>query len=93
MVPGSRTTRLAFVFSRRSGILMVARLTAFEDEEREDDEKRSEGFPVFDVDNRLKILTDEKLAHENQSDVQQRPQCSKSWKRGRDERARGKEKE
>jgi len=57
---------------------MITRLTALENEQSEDDEERREGLAVFDVDDRFQVLTDEKLAHENQSDVQQRPKGSET---------------
>ena len=71
---------------------MIARLTAFENEQSEDDEERREGLAVFDVDDRFQVLTDEKLAHENQSDVQQRPKGAETcFKRNVDSVACGRE--
>ena len=71
---------------------MIARLTALENEQSEDDEERREGLAVFDVDDRLQVLTDEKFAHENQSDVQQRPKGSETcFERNLDSVACGRE--
>ena len=71
---------------------MIARLTALENEQSEDDEERREGLAVFDVDDRFQVLTDEKLAHENQSDVKQRPKGSETcFERNLDNVACGRE--
>jgi len=49
--------------------VVAASLTGFEDEKRQNDEEGGEGFSVFDIDNRLEVLTNEQLAYEDQGDV------------------------
>ena len=57
---------------------MIVGLTAFKDEKGENNEEGGESLSVFDVDDRLEVLTNEQLADEDESYIQQRPQRAKS---------------